>query len=215
MSLDLAGLQERKQDAAGLLRRRQLHVCPILRKRPLFCEPRIHIRLGCPTQSRRETAVRGSRCCVIACSVAIQLHTLQPVLPETNANKERDAASAMVLSSGTVKFRICVDRGRPFIGVAAAKENISALLDPKNTANLEQRVASEKAPPVSVKKHNPSVASDAEVDVESLLVRLSSSSADQPEASKDPTDCLAILRSFQVGSTFILFKLSNASPPIT
>lgn len=105
-----------------------------------------------------------------------------------------------------MKFRICVERGRPFIGVAAAKESISTLLDVKNAANLEQHVASAKAPPVSAKKQQSIPAtSDADTDAEIMLMRLSSS-VDQPEILNDPTDCIAILRSFQVGLTL------NANP---
>jgi hypothetical protein len=102
--------------------------------------------------------------------------------------------------SGAVKFRIRIERGRPFIGVAAAKENISSLLDPRNTANLEQQVASAKVPTVAAQKHALRATVDADVDVENVLMRLSSSSVDQPEGANDSADCMAILRSFQVGS---------------
>jgi hypothetical protein len=104
--------------------------------------------------------------------------------------------------SRAVKFRICIERGRPFIGVAAAKENISSLLDPRNTANLEQQVASAKVPTVAAQKHTLRATADADVDAEKVLMRLSSSSVDQLEGANDSTDCMAILRSFQVGSAF-------------
>jgi hypothetical protein len=98
-----------------------------------------------------------------------------------------------------------VERGRPFIGVAAAKENISTLLDPRNTANLEQHVASAKALQVTATTTKKPASSNADMDVENVLMRLSST-ADKPECSNDPTDCITILRSFQVGLTMYNFE---------
>ena len=91
-----------------------------------------------------------------------------------------------------------VERGRPFIGVAAAKQTIASLLDPSNTAQLEQRLASANTSVAASSKRNPRVAADA-ADAEQVLARLGSSSGDS-ERDRDPTDCMAILRSFQVRS---------------
>jgi hypothetical protein len=71
-------------------------------------------------------------------------------------------------------------------------------MDPKNTAQLEQHSASSKTQAVKSKKLNPGSTTDAEnSDVEKVLMRLSSSV--DPDGTSDPTDCMAILRSFQVG----------------
>ena len=93
-----------------------------------------------------------------------------------------------------------VERGRPFIGVAAAKQTIASLLDPSNTAQLEQRLASANTSVAASSKRNPRVAAGADAaDAEQVLARLGSSSGDS-ERDRDPTDCMAILRSFQVRS---------------
>ena len=113
--------------------------------------------------------------------------------------KHRVRQSTVISRCASVKFRVCVERGRPFLGVAAAKQSVSSIMDPKNTAQLEQHSASSKTEAVKSKKLNPGSTTDAEnSDVEKVLMRLSSSVAD-PDSSSDPTDCMAILRSFQVG----------------
>lgn len=127
-------------------------------------------------------------------------NTLPGTCSKTNTYFTIYAFKCNASFSGAVKFRIRIERGRPFIGVAAAKENISSLLDPRNTANLEQQVASAKVPTVAAQKHALRATVDADVDVENVLMRLSSSSVDQPEGANDSADCMAILRSFQVGS---------------
>ena len=91
-----------------------------------------------------------------------------------------------------------MERGRPFIGVAAAKQSISSILDPTNTAQLEQQFASTNLPVAASPKCAPRASAGPDtLDVDKVLMRLSSSVSD-PVDSSDPTDCMAILRSFQV-----------------
>jgi hypothetical protein len=94
-----------------------------------------------------------------------------------------------------------VERGRPFIGVAAAKQTIASLLDPSNTAQLEQRFAAANTSAAAASNRNPRVAADADAaDADKVLARLGSSSGECERADRDPSDCMAILRSFQVKS---------------
>ena len=93
-----------------------------------------------------------------------------------------------------------VQHGRPFIGVAAAKQTIASLLDPGNTAQLEQQLTSANASVAASPKRHPRVVADVDAaDADKVLARLGSS-GDCERAERDATDCMAILRSFQVGS---------------
>ena len=82
---------------------------------------------------------------------------------------------------------------------------IASLLDPSNTAQLEQRIAAANTSAAAASRRNHRVAADADAaDADKVLARLGSmsmaSSGDCERADRDPSDCMAILRSFQVNS---------------
>jgi hypothetical protein len=69
-------------------------------------------------------------------------------------------------------------------------------MDPANTAQLEQHIVAAK-PHVAAPKRVPFAAAEDNLDVDKVLVRLSTP-VSGPGDTNDPTDCMAILRSFQV-----------------
>ena len=95
-----------------------------------------------------------------------------------------------------MRFRLSIERGRPFIGVAAAKQSIASLLDPANTAQLEQKILAAKTVAVSKTSGARAIADAEEVDIDKLTLRLSCSS--ESAGGGDPSDCMAILNNFQV-----------------
>jgi hypothetical protein len=93
-----------------------------------------------------------------------------------------------------------LENGRPFVGVAAAKNTISSLLDPENTAQLVPQVFQSKTAAASCRNTKTrSTVYDCAEDVDNVLLRLSSSPmVNELEEHVDATDCLSILRTFEV-----------------
>ena len=109
-----------------------------------------------------------------------------------------------------MRFRVCIERGRPFVGVAAAKQSMSSLLDPSNTAQLEQKILAAKKMVVVSRKTGAHAMADADdVDIDKLSLRMSSVS--ECADMNDPTDCMAILQNFQVGMGWVPVQISCSS----